>query len=142
MERNDELTVYYNHACPVCRLEMNKYREEAERDGGPVCFVDISDDANADALADKGISQDMAFRRIYAVDSKGEVVVGADTMTAIWRRLPRRQRLARISAHRWIRPLARWTYDNILAAAIYRWNQRRLKTAKLRHQILNHEGEA
>lgn len=119
-------TSFYNGACPVCRTEMQRYRDEALKTDAPLGWVDISRPENADALMAYGITQDMAFRYIYVIDKHGEPQRGVDGLIAIWQDIPRWRWLAQLIGLPIVRPLCTLAYDHILSRAIYHWNRRRL----------------
>ena len=123
------LTTYYNDACPVCSGEINHYRAVAADSDVPLGWVDVA--TERDALAAYGITQDMAFRRLYAVDAEGRLLVGLDAFIAIWRRLPQRrwQWLATLVSLPVVKPVSSVLYEHVAARAIYLWNKRRLRKA-------------
>ncbi|MBK1639658.1 hypothetical protein CKO24_11440 [Rhodothalassium salexigens DSM 2132] len=120
------LTTFYNEACPVCSAEINHYRDEADAAGAPLAWVDISTEG-AD-LARHGVTQEMAYRRLYAVDEHDTLLVGLDAFIAIWRRLPKRRwhLLADAVSLPGVNPVMSWGYEHVAARAIYGWNKRRL----------------
>ena len=122
-------TSYYNGACPVCRSEMMRYKRDADASGAPVKWVDIARAENKDALAHLGISQDMAYRRIYILDAEGKPRVGVDGLIALWAAIPRWRWLARFVALPILRPSLSWLYDHVLARGIYESNRRRIREA-------------
>lgn len=127
MSKQHPCTVsYYNGACPVCRSEMHRYRGHAEQDGAPLGWVDISKPENADALAHHGITQEMAYRHIYATDRDGKLQRGVDALIAIWGDIPRWRWAARLIALPLVRPLCAFLYDHMLSRAVYEWNRWRL----------------
>jgi len=119
-------TSYYNGACPICRHEMMRYKSHAEAAGATLGWVDISKAENQNALKHLGVTQDMAYRRIYVVDSKGTPAAGVDGLALIWAEIPRWRWAAAVTQHPLIIPVARFVYDQIVAKLIYEWNRRRL----------------
>jgi predicted DCC family thiol-disulfide oxidoreductase YuxK len=119
-------TSFYNGACPVCRHEMMRYKAHAEDAGAPLKWVDISKPENAGALSHKGITQDMAYRKIYVTDERGVPQVGVDGLLVLWRAIPRWRWVARVTELPAVYPLACWLYDHVFSRSIYAWNKARL----------------
>ena len=74
------LTLFYDGACPVCRLEMDKLRE---RDGlRRLAFVDIAgQDFNLQAqVGDTGVTLEDMRRLIHARRPDGTMVVGVEVL--------------------------------------------------------------
>lgn len=86
-----ELTVYYDGACPLCRMEISHYQRQqgAER----ICFVDASETGD---LGDD-LPQEAALRRFHVRDAEGRLVSGAAGFARIWAVLPRWQWAARLA---------------------------------------------
>jgi predicted DCC family thiol-disulfide oxidoreductase YuxK len=110
---------YYNGACPVCRFEIEHYKNGP--DGGAVRWHDLGSDP--EALAAYGIDGAGAKRRLHVLDEAGELHSGVDAFILLWQRMPRYRWLARIVASRPLRPLAAALYDNVLAPLLFHWNR-------------------
>ena len=67
---------------------------------------------------------DTAARRLH-VRKDGIVLSGIPAFIALWQEIPRYRWLARIVSLPGIHRLAVWTYDGILAPALYAWHRRR-----------------
>lgn len=128
-EEAEKATGYYNGACPVCSLEIGRYQAEALDSDAALDWVDISKPENADCLAEHGINQDTAYRRMTVIDAKGTPRIGVDGFIEIWRRLPRWRWAAWLFSKPVIYQISSFTYDHIAARMIYAWNKRRLKRA-------------
>lgn len=116
------LRVYYNGSCPVCRMEIHHYRRIAERnDLIGLDWTDITERANT--LAPWGIDDDTVIRRLHVVDDGGRLYAGVDGFILIWERLPRYRWLGGLASVPWIKPIADFVYDRVLAPALYRWNK-------------------
>ena len=117
-----ELTTFYNHSCPVCRVEIEHYqRLTADGDRG-LAWVDSS--ADKSVLAEHGISGDDILKRLYVVDRNGTLYGGVDAFILIWRRTPRYGWLATLARAPVVKPAADFLYDRILAPALFAWNKR------------------
>ncbi|MEM9427107.1 MAG: DUF393 domain-containing protein [Pseudomonadota bacterium] len=88
----EELTVYYDGACPLCTAEIGHYetRDGAER----LCFVNI---AEPDAKAGPDLDREAALKRFHVRKSDGTVLSGAAAFIEIWATLPGWRWLARIA---------------------------------------------
>ncbi|UTW56698.1 thiol-disulfide oxidoreductase DCC family protein [Kordiimonas sp. SCSIO 12610] len=124
---NQRTTSYYNGACPICRTEMERYKRMSEAVDAPLDWVDISRDENKNALLGLGITQEMAFRRIYVVDAAGVPRIGVDGITALWKEIPGLAIVGRLIELPIIRQVSAFLYDHILSRAVYEWNRMRLR---------------
>lgn len=81
----DDLTVYYDGACPLCRAEIGHYRRcaGAER----VTFVDLAT-VRDDAALGAGLDRAAAQARFHVREADGRLVSGAAAFARLWRRLP------------------------------------------------------
>ncbi len=81
----DDLTVYYDGSCPLCRAEIGHYRrcEGSER----VAFVDVGRGAPATELG-AGLDRQAALRRFHVRDGDGRLVSGAAAFARLWQSLP------------------------------------------------------
>lgn len=121
-------TVFYNGSCPVCRTEIEHYRDLDAADGAAIDFEDIN--ADEAALSTVGLDRETASRRLYVRDGNGEVLAGIPAFAAIWDRLPRYRWLATLSRWPVMRTVLPWLYEPV-AFCIYRWDVRR-RAAKAR----------
>lgn len=121
------VTTYYNGACPICRTEMMRYKRDSDVAGTALDWVDIATEENKNALAEHGISQDMAYRRVYVLDQDGKPQAGIDAFIAIWMQIPRWRPLARFIRLPIIKQILGWLYEHVLASAVYQWNRLRLR---------------
>lgn len=55
----------------------------------------------------------------------GRLLAGIEAFLAVWARLPRYRRLARVVGSRPVRPLAEAAYERVLAPLLYRLHRRR-----------------
>ena len=92
MPDNDEqVEVFYNSSCPVCRADINDQRKTRDRAsvGENTTFVDMT--LLPDALAEDGISLDQVRRHFYVRDTNGELHRGADAAAILWCMTARRR---------------------------------------------------
>ena len=110
------LTVYYDGKCGLCRREIEYYKRVAP----PNRFLwqDIANDPSS--LADLGVSQSDALRRLHARDAAGTVYVGATAFIAIWQYLNYWRYLALICKLPLLKALASFVYDRF---ADYRFSR-------------------
>jgi len=118
-ETLDRPVCYYNGACPVCRFEIEHYKNGP--DGAAVRWHDLSGDP--EALAAFGIDRTQAKRRLHVIDEAGRLHTGVDAFIVIWQRMPRYRWLGRFVAWRPLRPLAGALYDTVAAPLLFHWNR-------------------
>lgn len=109
--------VLFNAECPLCRFEIDHYRNYASESGLAIRF----DDLNSEALGNWGITPDAAARRLY-VEHDGQLYSGIPAFIVLWQEMPRYNFVARIVSLPGIHWVASKTYDLTLAPAIYRWH--------------------
>lgn len=117
MEPSDKTRVLFNAQCPVCNYEIRHYQSYAADKALPLRFEDL----NSDDLADWGVTQDQAARRLYVLKD-GTLYGGIDAFLILWSDMPRYRWLARVVGLPGLRRLASVAYDHALAPAIYRWH--------------------
>ena len=101
---NQQVTVYYDSACPLCLREIALMRHLDKR--GRIAFVDVFDEASSCPL-----ERDALLARFHARDEAGRLVSGAAAFAAMWRQIP------------WLRPLgllARYRPMSWLLERLYR----------------------
>ena len=121
-QEKPSLTTVYNAACPVCGVEIGHYEKIARKRNLPMGFRDLNDPAT---LAETGIDDDAARRRLHVIRADGTVLRGVDAFLALWREMPRYRWLARLVGMPGIKQLAWLAYEGALAPIIYRWDARR-----------------
>jgi predicted DCC family thiol-disulfide oxidoreductase YuxK len=116
-ERDAELTVFYDGACPRCIRDRARYERLSGDTGERVCWLDIT---GRDAeLASLGIDPGDALRELHVRDADGRVHRELDAYILLMRRVPVMRPLAWLIALPVIRPLL---------ARLYRaWVLRRLR---------------
>ena len=110
------LTVYYDGKCGLCRREIEYYKRVAPADR--FVWLDIATDPAG--LADLGITQSDALRRLHARDASGTMFVGVAAFIAIWQDLNYWRYLAMIINLPFMQPLATFAYDKF---ADYRFSR-------------------
>ncbi len=115
-------TLYYG-ACPVCGPEIRRYQRIDARRGDELGWQDISQ--SSENLAALGLDLEDVKERLHVVDQSGRIHIGVDAFIVLWAALPGHRWLSALVGAPLIRPVATWTYDRILAPALYRWNRRR-----------------
>ena len=124
MSNDQPVTVFYNSACPVCRVGMDEQRGALERAEltDSADFIDMT--ASPDALAAHGVSLDQVRRHFYVRDRDGMLHRGADAAAVMWRITPRRRWLGWLISRPVLRLIARVSYD-WFADRLYNWNRRK-----------------
>ncbi|MBX9757247.1 MAG: DUF393 domain-containing protein [Beijerinckiaceae bacterium] len=105
----DELTVYFDGSCPLCRAEISHYARQTGADS--LCFVDVS---KADAPMPDGLDREAAMARFHVRDKEGRLVSGAPAFVRIWRALPRWGWAARIASAPGVTPVLELGYRMFL----------------------------
>ncbi len=114
------LKVYYNSACPVCKAGIDSQRGKMQ--DGAVDWNDIHCDIEARGDLDADV--EFVRERLHVVDAQGNVHVGMRAFAAIWAQSPGEAWKARLVNLPVIKPLADWGYNGF-ARALYRWNRRK-----------------
>lgn len=125
MGMNSTLTIIHNGKCPICAAEIGAYRRQAEAQGLPLNFVDLTE---AD-MTPFGLSADQAARRLHVVQD-GRLYSGIDGFVRLWRALPKTRWIAGLVDRPVLRPLAALIYDRVLAPLLYAMHRRRMARAQ------------
>ena len=96
------------------------YRGRVEAGEGALGFADL----NGVDLADFGLSEDQAARRLYVVRD-GELIAGVDAFLILWRQTPGFSWLARLVGLPGVRQLAHAIYEGVVAPVLFRLHKRR-----------------
>ncbi|KAI9022362.1 hypothetical protein DFJ74DRAFT_669216 [Hyaloraphidium curvatum] len=122
-----KVTALYNGSCPICRVEIEHYQRIAARRGSAVGFSDaVADPSSAERC---GVGSEDAKKRLHAIDADGRVHAGVDAFLLLWKELPGYRWLGKLVSLPVIRPVAVWTYDRVLAPALYAAQKRRERRA-------------
>ena len=78
------LTVYFDGACPLCRREINMYRQVSGSD--KIAWVDVS--ATPGSKIEDDLSKIDALRRFHVRREDGELTSGAEAFADLWMALP------------------------------------------------------
>lgn len=115
------LTVLYDGACPLCRREIDVYRDLQA--STPVCFADVSDAAQS---LPPGTSREQLLARFHVRTADGRLLSGAQAFLALWSALPGWRWLARVGRL----PGAAWAMERVyrlflrVRPALQRWASR------------------
>lgn len=104
-----KLTVYYDGACPLCRMEIGHY--QSRRGAENVDWVDI---ASATAQTPPDLNLTDARARFHVRGSDGALVSGAAGFSALWLALPGWRFLGRVTRAPGIKQLAEGGYRAFL----------------------------
>ena len=107
--QNRAATVYFDGACPLCRLEISHYQAQAGAE--EISFVDVS---KADAALGTGLARDTALARFHVRDQDGGLLSGAAAFVAVWDTLPRWRWAARLARVPGVLPLLEVGYRAFL----------------------------
>jgi predicted DCC family thiol-disulfide oxidoreductase YuxK len=81
----ESLRIFYDGDCPLCRAEIDHYRNCDGAD--QLAFVDVRRSRSAPALA-PGLTREAALRRFHVRTADGRLVSGAEAFGHLWRILP------------------------------------------------------
>jgi predicted DCC family thiol-disulfide oxidoreductase YuxK len=79
--RDEQLTVWYDGACPLCVREIALMRRLDGR--GAISFVDVTLESAACPL-----ERGLLLSRLHAKEPGGDVLSGAAAFAAMWREIP------------------------------------------------------
>lgn len=116
MQQN-QVTVYYDGACPKCVRDRKNYEKLSGEARGDVCWFDIT--GQEERLRELGIDPQKALRELHVQDASGRTYSELDAYILLMQKVPVLNPLARAIGLPVIRPLL---------AHIYHWQvNRRLK---------------
>ncbi len=109
-DRPQNLTVYYDGGCPICRREIDLYRRQNGAEF--ISWVDVADQKGDQVTAD--LSRQTALSRFHVRQRDGRLVSGAAAFAALWSALPAWRLPGRILALPGIRHAAEVMYGVFL----------------------------
>ncbi|MFY0691647.1 MAG: DUF393 domain-containing protein [Paracoccaceae bacterium] len=89
----DQICVFYDGACPLCRAEISHY-QKTDRDDR-IAFVDVT---RPEFETRPDLSRTEALARFHATRPDGRLVSGAEAFVEVWKVLPGWRWLARAAA--------------------------------------------
>jgi predicted DCC family thiol-disulfide oxidoreductase YuxK len=96
MEKQINLTVFYDGLCKVCNSEINHYKKQNNAD--QIKFVDI---CSAEFLPDQeGLDPYEIHKTMHAKLKNGTIVTRVDAFIEIWKILPKYNWLARMASQK------------------------------------------
>ena len=118
MNEKSKIKVYYNSACPVCKVGI-----EGQMDKESVCEIQWNDVHKNNTLAAE-VNNELEFvrERLHVVDEHGQLQIGFDAFLAIWSNSPKEKWKAQLLGLPLIKQFSRIAY-NLFASALYRWNR-------------------
>ena len=115
----EKAEIFYNGDCPVCRTEMEHYANLCATTRPGLQFIDSTQ--LPQEIARCGLRREHLERRVYVRESDGHILSGMPAIIALWQKMPRYERLARIASWPIIRPAAVVLYDHLIAPSLFRW---------------------
>ena len=95
-ESEQNFTVYYDGACPLCTKEIDTYRKATGAE--ELTWMDA---ANCDpAMLGDDLDGQTALARMHVRDENGKLISGAAAFAAIWARLPKTRWLGKLMGTR------------------------------------------
>ena len=117
-------TVLYNGSCPICRREIEHYRDQDGARG--LAWQDIDRPVSEGMRVD--LSDEQVRQQLHVVDADGRVLVGVPAFARIWETLPRYRWLAALVRRPIVGPLAASFYAPV-ARLLYALDRRRRRRA-------------
>lgn len=93
MPTEDQTTVYFDGACPLCRAEIGLYRK-----GDSACALRMVDVSQPDPALPQGLDRGRAMARFHVRTADGRLLSGAAAFVEVWRQLPRWRWAARVAS--------------------------------------------
>jgi predicted DCC family thiol-disulfide oxidoreductase YuxK len=115
------IKVFYNSACPVCRVGIERQRSDMGDCGVVVEWIDIHREPLV--IEAKGYRIEAVRERLHVLDEQGRMRIHADAFAALFRHTSGRRGLAAVMQLPLVRGLISFAYDRF-AAVLYRWNRR------------------
>lgn len=83
MKEQSQTTVFYDGACPLCRAEIQHYRNADSN--GRLTLIDVSEDGTA---LQTGMPREALLARFHVMRGDGTVLSGARAFVHVWQQLP------------------------------------------------------
>ena len=112
---NNEVTVYYDSACPLCLREIRLMRRLDRRKH--IEFIDVQ---NPDSICP--LDQETLLARLHAREND-RLVSGAAAFAVMWRQIPALRPLGLLARNRWALNALEWIYIRFLKVRprLQRW---------------------
>ena len=106
----DNLTVYYDGACPLCRREISAYSRMSGAEN--ITWVDVT---NADVgKLGPGLTPELARKRFHVRTGDGQLASGSAAFAKLWMSIPRLSWLGRITELPGVRDVTEVLYSGFL----------------------------
>jgi predicted DCC family thiol-disulfide oxidoreductase YuxK len=110
MSETNQLIVFYDGSCPLCRREIGFYRR---CDGAQALrWEDVSRVSSTEIAP--GLSKAQAMARFHVRREDGSIVSGGRAFAALWLALPGFRRLGMLARRNSLAWLLDWAYDRFL----------------------------
>lgn len=107
---DDQLTVYYDGACPLCRREIAFIAGRVKK--GDADFLDISQKTPGELGGD--LDRETALNRFHIRLGDGTLLSGAAAFAEIWKKTPGLKWLGWLVSRPRLTPLFDWLYGRFL----------------------------
>ncbi len=101
----NSLSVFYDGACPLCRREINHYRQ---KDHQNIEYIDIS--TNDFVAKNYGLDASQVQKKMHVKEGDGTIHTGVEAFLALWRFFPEYSLLRKLISFPLIKPLAKLGY--------------------------------
>lgn len=118
MSGEEQTTVYYNSACPICDAGIASQREKMQACN--IKWIDVHN--NPTAVLEVGTDLESVRERLHVKDESGRIAVGAPALAVLWEQTPGQRLWGRVAKWPILSSLLGVAY-NLFAKGLYRWNR-------------------
>jgi len=115
---SSDVSVYYNSACPVCRVGINSQKEKST--ACAIEWVDVHEQQQRVVEVDESL--DYVRERLHVVDGDGHIHMGVNAFAVLWKNSPKERWKATLITLPIINTLAQWGYK-VFARGLFTWNR-------------------
>ncbi len=115
---SEQLTVFYDGACPRCREDRRRYTRLAAGNAQQVCWFDIT--GQESALKQRGIDPQRALTELHVEDEHGQIHAELDAYRLLMERVTLLRPLAWLIGLPLIRPLLSRGYHYLVMRRLKR----------------------
>lgn len=114
---------YYNDKCPICSFEINQYEKFCNTQKLEVKFLGL--EHSVKDLAKFSLTRNDLKRRVYVMNSAGQLSAGVDAFKEITAGMPYYRWVSKMLHNTVIHRIVEFIYEGILAPSLYEWSNHR-----------------
>ena len=115
-----EMKVYFNNSCKICRSEINLYKKEKIKE---IDWIDITNNETAEKETSKNDKQ--LLRRLH-VKTEDKILEGAEAFLIVWKKIPKYRFLYKFFKLPGVFFIFKYGYE-VIAYFLYLKNKKQLK---------------